>query len=293
MLPDLAALPCKLIPINFPDVKPWWTKVRPTFHYLIETEAHVYALAVAASVLLALFPFLTVMISLCRDVLKWPAAVAAVNLALEDQFAGEIGKYIAYHLSLGQWYIPKLSVTSMFLLLFTANGVFEPLEVALNRAWGVTANRSYLKNQAISLGLILICGTLALVSLMLSALGGQYLTASMGFAGHVAAFVRTLLFKVAAVPISMFALFLVYWLLPNRKVDPARVAPVAIVVGLILEGMKYINMVFHNAIAAKLDHEYRIFAYSVTILLWSFVGALVVLAGAHWTARHDTQDPLS
>ena len=25
----------------------------------------------------------------------------------------------------------------MLLLLFTANGIFEPLEVALNRAWGV------------------------------------------------------------------------------------------------------------------------------------------------------------
>ena len=26
----------------------------------------------------------------------------------------------------------------MLLLLFTANGIFEPLEVALNRAWGVS-----------------------------------------------------------------------------------------------------------------------------------------------------------
>jgi membrane protein len=282
-----------LIPINLPDVRPWWTKVRPTAHYLMETEAHVYALAVAASVLLAFFPFLTVMMSLCRDIFHWKAAEQAIQLALQDQFAGEVGKYIAYHLGLGQWYIPKLSFTSMFLLLFTANGVFEPMEVALNRAWGVTTNRSYLKNQAISLGLILVCGTLALLSLMLSALGGQFLSGSTGFAGQFAGFVRTLLFKLAAVPFSMFALFLVYWLLPNRNVEPARVAPVAIVVGLILEGMKYVNMLFNNAIHEKLDREYKIFEYSVTIVLWSFVGALVVLAGAHWTARHDTSDPLS
>ena len=100
-------------------------------------------------------------------------------------------------------------------------------------------------------------------------------------------------FKLAAIPVSMFALFLVYWLLPNRKIEPRRVAPVAIVVGLILESLKYVNMLFHNAIHAKLDREYRIFEYSVTILLWSFVAALIVLAGAHWTARHDTVDPLS
>jgi len=281
-----------LIPIHIPDVRPWWTRVRPTAHYLVETEAHVYALAVAASVLLAFFPFLTVMVSLCRDVLHWPAAEQAITLAVSDIFAGKAGEYIDYHLRLA-WYIPKLSYTSMFLLLFTANGIFEPMEVALNRAWGVTANRSYLKNQAISLGLILLCGAMALLSVMLTALGGHFLTGNTGIMADIGAFTQRLFFKLAAIPVSMFALFLVYWLLPNRKIEPGRVAPVAIVVGLILEGLKYLNMLFANVIHEKLDREYKIFEYSVTILLWSFVAALVVLAGAHWTARRDTPDPLS
>jgi uncharacterized BrkB/YihY/UPF0761 family membrane protein len=281
-----------LIPINIPDVRPWWTKVRPTVRYLLETEAHVYALAVAASVLLAFFPFLTVMLSICRDVLHWHAAEQAIYLAVSDIFAGKAGEFIDYHLRL-PWYIPRLSYTSLFLLLFTANGVFEPMEVALNRAWGVTVNRTYVKNQVISLGLILACGGLALFSLMLTALGQQFIPAATGILGDILIFLQRLLFKVAAVPVSMLALFLVYWLLPNRKIEPARVAPVAIVVGLILEGLKYVNMLFANVLHEKLDREYKIFEYSVTILLWSFVSALVVLAGAHWTARRDTADPLS
>jgi membrane protein len=281
-----------LIPITLPDVRPWWTRVRPTAHYLAETEAHVYALAIAACVLLAFFPFLTVMISLCRDVLHWPAAVQAIQLAVKDLFAGKAGEFIDYNIGF-PWYVPKLSYTSIFLLLFTANGIFEPLEVALNRAWGVTVNRSYLKNQAISLGLIVACGALALLSLMLTALGGEFLSHAPGSLAGVGAFLQRLFFKLAAIPVSMFALFLVYWLLPNRKVDPGRVAPVAVVVGLILEGLKYLNMLFTNVIHEKLDREYKMFEYSVTILLWSFVAALVVLAGAHWTARRDTADPLS
>jgi membrane protein len=52
--------------------------------------------------------------------------------------------------------IPRLHWGSMFLLLLTANGIFEPLEVALNRAWGVAKNRSHFKNQLISLGLIFL-----------------------------------------------------------------------------------------------------------------------------------------
>jgi hypothetical protein len=61
----------------------------------------------------------------------------------------------------------------------------------------------------------------------------------------------------------------------------------------VLEGLKYVNMLFADMLYNKLDREYNIFKFSVTILLWSFVAALVVLAGAHWTARHDTIDPLS
>jgi YihY family inner membrane protein len=249
-------------------------------------------LAISACVLLAFFPFLTVMLSLCRDVLHWKAAEDAIYLAVNDLFAGKAGEFIDYHLRLS-WYIPKLSYTSMLLLLFTANGIFEPLEVALNRAWGVTTNRSYLKNQAISLGLILACGALALLSLMLTALGGRFLLGATGIRPDFSTFLQRLFFKLAAMPVSMFALFLIYWLLPNRKIEPRRVAPVAIVVGLILEGLKYINMLCANVIHEKLDREYKIFEYSVTILLWSFAAALVVLAGAHWTARRDTQDPLS
>jgi uncharacterized BrkB/YihY/UPF0761 family membrane protein len=232
------------------------------------------------------------MISLCRDVLHWPAAVQAIQFAVKDLFAGKAGEFIDYNIAF-PWYIARLSYTSIFLLLFTANGIFEPLEVALNRAWGVTANRSYLKNQAISLGLILACGALALLSFMLTALGGEFLSHAPGFLAGVGTFLQHLFFKLAAIPVSMFALFLVYWLLPNRKVEPSRVAPVAIVVGLILEGLKYLNLLFTNVIHEKLDREYKMFEYSVTILLWSFVAALVVLAGAHWTARRDTADPLS
>ena len=44
---------------------------------------------------------------------------------------------------------------------------------------------------------------------------------------------------------------------------------------------------------AKLEREYSAVQYSVTLVLWSFMGALFVLAGAHWTANHEKRDPLS
>jgi membrane protein len=265
------------------DKLPWWSRFRPTAHYLMETEAHVYALAVAASTLLAFYPFMTVMLSFCRDTLKWPAAQQAIYLALTDFFAGEPGKFFVNNLQ--PYMIPKLHWGSMLLLLFTANGIFEPLEVALNRAWGVTENRTYVKNQIISLGMIFLCGGLAMFSLILTALNSGW----TGGAGWVA----LLVFKVAALPISILSLFLIYWLLPNRKVEPRRVLPVAVVVGLGLEALKYVNLLLWPFLQAKLSREYAAFQHSVTILLWAFVVAMIVLAGAHWTARQDRADPLS
>jgi membrane protein/epoxyqueuosine reductase len=43
----------------------------------------------------------------------------------------------------------------------------------------------------------------------------------------------------------------------------------------------------------KLEHEYYSFRHSVAILLWSFVAAMVVLAGAEWTARQQPEDTVS
>jgi membrane protein len=281
-------------------VRPWWSRAKPTVHYLTETEAHVYALAIAASVLLAFFPFCLVMIAFFRNVLHWNAAEEAMYLAIGDLFGGRwgagatrsAGQFIEDNLR--AWFgMNRVQVTSMFLLLFTANGIFEPLEVALNRAWGVTKNRTYLKNQIVSLGLIFACGGLALISLMFTAMNAQWISASSGFIGQIGGVLASLFFKLAALPVSMLALFLVYWLLPNRKVDPRRIAPVAIIVGFCLEALKYVYLLAYPGLRAKFEHEYSAFQYSVTIVLWSFLGALIVLAGAHWTANHERKDPLS
>jgi membrane protein/epoxyqueuosine reductase len=141
--------------------------------------------------------------------------------------------------------------------------------------------------------MIFLCGGLVLLSLILTALNSGWIQGFFGTNLKAAVWVQLLIFKLAAIPVSMLALFLVYWLLPNRKVDPGRVAPVAIVVGLILEGLKYVNLAVAPLLTEKLRNEYSIFRFSATILLLSFIAALIVLGGAHWTARHDKADPLS
>jgi uncharacterized BrkB/YihY/UPF0761 family membrane protein len=252
----------------------------------METEVHVYALSIGASVLLSFFPFLIVMVSLCEYVLRLPAATQAIYLALADYFPGELGDFVQRNLRATVQSRGPLQFTSLFLLLFTANGVFEPLEVALNRAWGVRRNRTYFRNQLLSLGLIFLCGSLALASFMLTAVNTHFLDDVFGVMDQRdPASLRIVLFKLAAVPLSILALFFAYWLLPNRRIPVKRAAATAILVGLILEGVKYVNVVIWPWLNAKLSKEYGPFRYSVTIVLLAFAASMIVLAGAEWSAR--------
>ena len=72
---------------------------------------------------------------------------------------------------------------------------------------------------------------------------------------------------------------------PEPAFAGRSVAPVSIFVGLALEGLKYLTLLTWPFLRAKLEHEYGPFINSVTIVLWSFLASMVVLAGAEWSAR--------
>jgi len=250
----------------------------------MEVEVHVYGFSIAASVLLSFFPFLIVMVSLCKA-LHWQGGEEAIYMTLRDYFPGQLADFVKQNIAPTLWRRGPFQWTSMLLLLFTANGIFEPMEVALNKIWGVTKNRSFLKNQIMSLGLIFACGSLALLSASLTAVNLEFLKTMTWAGDSVTAVLSSLFLKAAAVPISMFILFLIYWLLPNCAIDKQRVIPIAIIVGMVLEVFKYLVILVWPVMKAKLDKEYGPFVYSVSIILWSFLGSMIVLAGAEWSAR--------
>jgi membrane protein len=248
----------------------------PTFRYWMKTEVHVYAFSVAANVLLSFFPFLIVMMSVSRIFFNEQTTIASIDLALRDYFPDSLGSFL--HNNLPQR--GPTTVASLILLLFTANGIFEPLEVALNRVWGISENRSFVRNQMVSLGLIFACGALALASMMLTALNHTSIERAMG--GKVFA---EIFFKMLAVPIAALVLFLVYHFLPNGRTPLNRTIAAAIGVGLLMEGLKYLNKLAWPWLFHKMSREYGVFKYSVTLIFLGFLASMLVLAGAEWAAR--------
>ncbi|MDP8990783.1 MAG: YihY/virulence factor BrkB family protein [Acidobacteriota bacterium] len=264
-----------------------------TLRYWMQTEVHVYAFSVAANVLLSFFPFLIVMLSLSRRVFGEQAAVGAIDLALRDYFPDALGQFLERNLP----QTGSVQLVSILLLLFTANGIFEPLEVGLNRVWGVRKNRSFFRNQIVSLGLIFICGGLALSSMMMTALNQSSFRVNglpkgwiQAMGGGSAAWVSVVFFKLAAVPLAVLVLFLIYRYLPNGPTPLHRVIPAAIFVGLLMEVLKYVNTLLWPGFQRKLAREYGVFQYSVTLIFLGFLASMLVLAGAEWAARGHRLD---
>lgn len=257
-----------------------------TFRFWMQTEIHVYAFSVGANVLLAFFPFLIVSLSLTRLMFDQQTTISAIDFALRDFFPDVLGQFLHNNLPQRR----PVELFSMVLLLFAANGIFEPLEVAFNRIWGIRRNRSYVRNQMVSLLLIFVCGGLALLSLSVSALQQGVSRGMSGPAWVAQAFIASLLFKLAVVPLGALALFLIYRFLPYGRPPLNRVIPAAIGVGVLLEVLKYVNLLVWPWVDARIAREYGVFRYSVTLIFLGFLASMLVLAGAEWAARGHRLD---
>jgi membrane protein len=280
-----------LMPIE--EVRP--TVVRTGFRaqvvalarYMMRTEVHTYAFSVAANSILSLFPFIVLLLTISRSVFHSRTMEAVVGDMMKN-FLPVGQDFVMRNMQLLAHPQKGAQVFSLIMLLFTSTGVFLPLEVALNNVWGIKENRNYLHNQLVSLGLALAVGLLAMASVAFTSAQKTVLT--WIFLGHtqnrffdVAAFG---FLKFCAVIASILLFFLIYWVLPYRKVPARAVLPTAIVVGLLWEAAKHLYV----RALPWLDFQavYGPFYISVGLMMWAFLSGLLLLAGAHFSATRYT-----
>ncbi len=261
-------------------------QVLALLRYLTQTDVHTYAFSVAANVILSLFPFIVLLLTLSQRVFHSPAMFAVVGQLMHSYLpTGQ--DFVMRNMSLLVHPHKGVQVFSIVMLLVSSTGVFLPLEVALNNVWRAPKNRNYLHNQVVSLGLALSAGLLAMFSVAASA--AQQAVLGFLFFGHTDNFVYALLSRgflsVLAGASSVTLFFLIYWILPNRRIPVRAVFPAALVTGLLWEAAKHLYIF----VLPHLDFGsiYGPFQISVGLMLWAFLSGLMLLAGAHFSAtRH-------
>jgi YihY family inner membrane protein len=283
----------ELPPTPMEDVKPvvlgygFGAEIVALVRYMARTEVHTYAFSVAANTILSLFPFIVLLLTLSRNVFHSRSMEAVVGDMMKNLLP--VGQeFVMRNMQLLAHPHKGTQLFSVVMLLITSTGVFLPLEVALNGVWGVRQNRSYLHNQAVSLGLALAVGVLAMASVASTA--SQQTILSWVFFEHtdnvVFHFISFGFLRLCAGLASILLFFLIYWVLPYRKVPARAVLPTAIVIGLLWQLAK----VLYIRALPWLDFQsvYGPFYISVGLMMWAFLSGLLLLAGAHFSATRYT-----
>lgn len=279
---EQAVTPVEPIPPARVDAGPW-EQVTSLARYLAQTEVHTYAFSVAANVILSLFPFIVLMLTLARRVFHSQSMEIVIGDMLR-YFLPANQDFVVRNMSLLVHPRGGVQVASVVMLLISSTGVFLPLEVALNRVWGVTKNRNYVMNLLVSLGLALAVGLLAITSIAFTAAQNEIL--KLLFFGKTNniffSFFANVFLYISAAFLSVAVFSVIYWVLPNRKVPLRAVLPTGIMTGLIWEGAKVVYV--KTLPLLDLQSVYGPFSVSVTLMMWAFLTGLLLLAGAQSSA---------
>jgi YihY family inner membrane protein len=262
-------------------------------NYLLDSEVHTFAFSVAANAILSFIPFIFMLYTLSRTIFNSTIMEGVVSDIAKDFLPAALRHQDFWEKNLGSQAPHHVQFFSLLMILVACTGIFLPLEVALNQAWGVVKSRNYLANQVVALGLATLMVLLGFGCVLVNAgfratenliLPHGLKLLSIDFSGGVSYLVLALTTGLA----SIVFFFAVYWLLPNRKVPPAPVMRTAVVTGTIWLGARYIFALVLPHL--DLGAIYGPFYVSVGLIFWAYVSGLIMFAGAQFSvARRGSQ----
>jgi len=256
--------------------------------YLLDAEVHTYAFSVAANAIISFIPLIVLLYTIALSVFRSQEMVKVVNKIVEE-FLPTTAKqgnqdFLTYWLETVAAAHHGIQALSVLMILISCTGIFLPLEVALNQAWGVTRSRNYLSNQLVAFGLAIWMVFLAMGSVLLSTWQRQLL--GLLFFHHTENFVFagiSYLWLAATTGVaSILFFFSIYWLLPNRHIPPRQVIRTSIITGIVWLAAKegFVAVLPHLDLKAL----YGPFYVSVGLLFWAYISGLILFAGAQLSA---------
>ena len=261
----------------------WRNDGKALVRYLLDSEVHTYAFSVAANAILSFIPFTVLLYTLSLHVFHWTAMALVVDDMVNYFLPSVASKdWVANNLELAASH-QGVQFFSLIMILVACTGIFLPLEVALNQAWGVIKSRNYLANQVVAFGLAILMVLLGMSSILVNAAARWVLP--LVFFNHTENFVfHTIEFFLLAATTgvaSILLFFSIYWLLPNRKVPWRSVLKTSIYTGLVWLAARYIFV----GVLPHLDLKaiYGPFFVSVGLLFWAYISGLILFAGAQFS----------
>lgn len=238
---------------------------------LLSRDIAVLTNAIAFNFLLCLFPLLLVVTGFSQRY-QDSRAGAALLLLLQELIPFGHDAIAASLKSLTKM-ARGLEVASLLLIVWGSSGIFMPVEMALNRAWGGRSERHFLLSRGLAFLMTVAGGALVFVSVAITVFvraSGRSWPLLAGYAAKACAFLLTY---------CLF--FLIYRLIPSKPVGTRVALKAALWGGVAWELVKYGFVVKLGQM--NLQAFYGPLAFSVALLLFAYVSSLVLVFGALMT----------
>jgi len=254
---------------------------------LLNSNDLTHAASIAYYALLSLFPFLLLIISLLGSVTENENDRSAVLDFVFRYFPTQLD-FVTSQLDAFRGARVKLGVGGLLALVWGSLGVFGAVTSAVNEAWGVEKQRSFLKHRLVSFLMLVAAGTVMMLALFIVSLVEVVERSRFGaivMSIRELNIVQTLGFQYLGTGLVIIAVGLVFYFIPNAKTRFRDVWVGAILTGALwrfaFDGFSWylgrntgLRMI-HGTLAAVLG-----------FLLWIYVSSIILMYGVEFTASY-------
>jgi len=259
------------------------------FKELGDDDATHLAAGVAYYAMFALFPLILAVLAIGGTLLDSPGQQENFVNFVTDNLPGSKG-FVEDNLREVIKFRSVLGLGAVVGLLWSASAGMGAVARGVNRAWDVHRNRPFYVAKPLQIMMALAVGVLFLLSTLLTSaielitdprrdwgLPGQDFLLDLGIA--------SLALRVAPFLINMVIFLLLYYFAPNCKTYWRYVWPGALIAAILFEVAKGIFIWYLDNLATY-DQVYGSVTSVMSLLLWMWVSALILIMGAEISSEY-------
>lgn len=245
------------------------------------------AAAISYFSLIALVPTMLVLIALADAFLGWMNLHGVVIQRALALFPGS-RQFLRSNLSEITTLSPTVVLSCLIVVIWSSSWIFTFIESAINRAWGVSSQRTFWESRLRSIAFMLLVGTSLLSSAAVTAFisaaraRAVQMTASASASYIVGRFWAFVLLG-SGLLIAVLIFTLVFKWMPHRKVFWREAFSGAFVTTLLWEIGSYI----FGRVVPRFDYQriYGKMGAVIALLAWVYTSNMILLFGANFSAQ--------
>jgi membrane protein len=246
-----------------------------------------HAAAIAYYALLSLFPFILLVFSMLGSIAASPEERLSVLTFVFRYFPTQLDFVSDQLEKFARTRVP-IGLAGSVGLIWASLGVFGAVTSAVNEAWGVERQRSFLKHRMVSFLMLVAAGGVMMLALV--AISAIEVAQASWFGVMLSRFawltaLQTLTFRYLATILLVLGVGLVFYFIPNARTRFRDVWVGAILTGILWRGA-FGGFAWYLSLNRGLADLHGSIAAVVVFLLWVYVSSIILMYGVEFTAAY-------